>query len=168
MAAPRGNRFGAAEHRGRSALARFASFCRFEPHTGCVVWIGGKTKGRGHHIDYPAFWFEGKRWFGHRWSACHIHGYEIEGFDVDHWCPMLTIPNTLCVEHVRAETPARNRELQTMRRMIHLQVGLIQYEDVYGPQPAPQGDDFDVPFFSPPAWFAPFIQGPTHDDDCPF
>jgi hypothetical protein len=166
VAAPRGNRFAAADRRGRTALDRFRSFCRFEPETGCVVWVGGKTKGRGHHVDYGAFWFEGRRWFAHRWSAKFVHGLVIEGFDVDHCCPHIALPNTLCVEHVGAETPARNRELQTQRTMIHLQVGLIQYEDIYGPDPEPH----DLPpFFSPPAWLVG-NQGPTHDDadDCPF
>jgi len=150
------------------ALQRFIAKCQFQPETGCVVWTGGKTKGRGHHVDYPSFWFEGRRWFGHRWSARFIHGFDIDGFDVDHFCPALVIPNTLCVEHVRAETPARNRELQTMRRMVHLQVGLVRYEDVYGPQDDTQTDEL-IPFYEPPSWLgATDASRPDTDDDCPF
>lgn len=168
MAAKRGNN-GNIERRLLTPLQRFISFCQFQPETGCVVWIGGKTQGRGHHVPYGSFWFEGRRWFAHRWSAKHIHGHDIDGFDVDHCCPALTIPNTLCVEHVKAETPARNRELQTMRRMIHLQVGLLQYEDLFGPQ-----EEEFVPFdiYEPPAWLGAQHGRHRNDatpvDDCPF
>lgn len=148
-----------------SAIERFRSKCRFEPETGCVVWTGGQSAGRGHHVKYGVFWFEGRRWFAHRWSAKFIHGLEIEDHDVDHCCHTIAKPNTLCVEHVAAETPARNRELQTMRTMIHLQVGLVQYEDIYGPAEPP--DEDLIPFYQPPAWLG---QKETEHgrDDCPF
>lgn len=149
-------------------MQRFLSKCQFQPETGCVVWTGAKTKGRGHHIDYGSFWFERRSWFAHRWAAKYIHGQVIEGFDVDHYCPALTIPNTLCVEHVRSETPERNRQLQTMRRMIHLQVGLINYEDVYGPM---HEDFVPIDTYDPPSWLGADHARPSHrpdPDECPF
>ena len=173
MAAPKGNRFATRERRLMTPLDRFRSFCRFEPETGCVVWVGGKTQGRGHHVPYGAFWFEGRRWFAHRWSALHIHGLVIDGFDVDHRCPFIPHPNTLCVEHVQALTPAKNRELQTQRAMIHLQVGLIEYKELFG-YDLNEPDDF-IPFdtHEPPAWLdikeQPRVRCTASlDPECPF
>lgn len=137
-------------------MERFLSFCRFEPETGCVLWIGAQTSGRGHSSPYGSFWFEGKRWFAHRWSAKHIHRLEIDGLQVDHCCPHITLPNTLCVEHLQVLTLGENRELQTARafearkRAIYIQVGLLDYGDVYG---RPTEDELElIPFFQPPAW----------------
>jgi len=146
-------------------MQRFIEKCRFEPETGCVVWTGGVTMGRGHHIPYPSFWYEGERWFGHRWSAKFIHGLDIDTFHVDHCCPNIAKPNTLCVEHVQAVTPRVNRQLQETRKLfIHLQVGLVRYDEVYGPDP---GDDelMRIPFYSPPAWLG--LSGEPIDE-CPF
>ncbi|HEX8421157.1 MAG TPA: hypothetical protein VF638_14220 [Sphingomonas sp.] len=122
------------------ALARFLKYCAFDPLTGCVMWIGGTTAGRGHSQRYGAFWFERRRWYAHRWAAKHIHGQEINDMQVDHCCPHG--PETLCVHHVQAVTPEANREYQWIRR----QVGLL-------PQP-PVGEIADdaVPFYYPPAW----------------
>ena len=165
MAAPRGNRYYAREQRGRTAMERFLTNCRFEPETGCVVWIGGKTAGRGHHVSYGSFWFEGRRWFAHRWSAKYIHGLDIDAFQVDHHCPNRALPNTLCVEHVQCLSARENRLLQYERRkrFIHLQVGLLRYEDVYGPEHG-MGLEDQIPFHHPPAWFN---QGTSYVD-CPF
>lgn len=160
------------------ALDRFLAKCRFEPATGCVLWTGGQTSGRGHHVPYGAFWFEGCRWFAHRWAAKFIKGMEIDGHQVDHHCsdvvPGMIKPNTLCVEHVGPLTTGQNRALQTLRAFearktaIHLQVGLVRYEDVYGYDTTPP--DYDpTPFYIPPPWLP---QGPTHDHSatapCPF
>lgn len=160
---------GPRDERGRrlavDAMLRFREKCRFEPETGCVVWIGGTTMGRGHHVPYPSFWYEGKRWFGHRWAARFIHGLDIDSFHVDHCCPHIMKPNTLCVEHLQAITPRLNRQLQETRKtMIHLQVGLLQYEEVYGPQPD-EHECNDIPFHSPPAWLG---LKPETSDECPF
>ena len=142
------------------AMTRFIAKCRFEPETGCVVWTGGKTSGRGHHIPYGGFWFEGMRWFAHRWSAKYIHGLEIDDYQVDHCCPNIPYPNTLCVEHVQPLTAYRNRELQYLRRkrMIHLQVGLVDYYEVYGAPPDVPDCEGEIPFYLPPAWLT---QGET-------
>lgn len=130
-------------------MERFLRYCRFDPETGCVLWTGGQTKGRGHNVPYGAFWFEGRRWFAHRWAAKHIHNLDIDDLQVDHCCPNVARPNTLCVEHLQALTPAKNRELQWRRHYVHLQVGLITYEDAYGPEPEPIEQ---IPFYTEPAW----------------
>lgn len=146
-------------------LERFIEKCRFEPETGCVVWIGGQTKGRGHNVPYGAFKDDGVRWAAHRWAAKYIHGFDIEGLQVDHCCPNIPLPNTLCVQHVQPITGELNRHLQTerRRRFIHLEVGLLTYEDVYGPPPPDV--ESRIPIFEPPAWLG--IQGESHVD-CPF
>jgi hypothetical protein len=97
----------------RPAIERFIEKCAFDPCTGCVMWIGGTTSGRGHSQPYGSFWFEGERWFAHRWSARYIHGFDITGLQVDHHCPCG--PSTLCVHHVRPEPAEVNRVLQNIR-----------------------------------------------------
>ena len=154
----------------QDALSRFRTFCQFEPETGCVVWTGARTKGRGHHVDYSAFWYNGRKWFGHRWAAQYIHGLDIEAFQVDHCCPHIPIPNTLCVQHLQALTPRDNRELQHTRRkhFIHLQVGLVHYRDLYGHDPELVDPEQDIPFYEPPSWLE-LTKGTTDgNDDCPF
>lgn len=129
------------------ALVRFLSFCEHDPGTGCVIWTGGTTAGRGHHARYGAFWYDRRRWFAHRWAAKHIHGLDIDDMQVDHCCPPYRAgdwlaPNTLCVEHVQAVLPTVNRELQWIR----VQVGL---EDA----PAQCDEQFNgVPWYDAPEW----------------
>lgn len=150
------------------ALSRFRRYCRHEPETGCVVWTGGQTKGRGHHVPYGAFWFAGRRWFAHRWAAKFIHGLDIHEMQTDHCCPNTPRPNTLCVEHLQSLTLKDHLQLSAVRkRMIYLQVGLEQYEDCYGGPPHVPGDElFDIPFYPEPAWLrAGDYHGPA---DCPF
>lgn len=151
-----------------SALERFRRFCVFEPETGCVVWIGGKTQGRGHHVPYGSFWFNGDNWLAHRWAGRFIHGLDIEGYDVDHCCPNIIRPNTLCVEHLQPLTPRENREKQTVdtrRTFIHLQVGLVTHHDVYGYSPDDPPVDWLIPQYDPPAWLG-ITEGPTHGHQC--
>lgn len=128
----------------RTALERFLSKCRFDPATGCVVWIGGKTRGRGKTSWYGSFWFEGRRWTAHRWAARFILGLEIDGHDVDHCCPHTRGgPNTLCIRHLQ---PVSGR-VNTALYWIRVQVGLE-------PEPPVAEDDpDDIPFFTPPDWF---------------
>ncbi len=105
------------------ALTRFLRYCRFDPLTGCTLWVGGTTAGRGHSARYGAFWFEGKRWYAHRWSAKFIHGLDITDRQVDHNCVErvgLAASNTLCVDHVQSITAAHNRELQWIRAQVGL------------------------------------------------
>lgn len=174
LGAPKGNN-GYVERRKLSAFERFRSFCRFEPETGCVVWTGGTSKGRGHHVPYPVFWFEGRRWFGHRWAAKYIHGHDIDGFHTDHCCPNIPLPNTLCVEHLQPLPLRQNVLLQHERRkrFIHMQVGLLQYCEVYGHDPeVPVLDASAIPFYTAPAWLG-LNEGTISDTtrkfaDCPF
>lgn len=92
------------------ALERFRAKCRFEPRTGCVLWTGGTTRGRGNTATYGSFWYDGRRWFAHRFAAAFIHGLNIDGLTVGHCCPWTPDghPNTLCVEHLAGETLASN------------------------------------------------------------
>lgn len=123
----------------RAALDRFLDKCRFNPVTGCVEWIGGKTRGRGKTSWYGSFWAEGKAWKAHRWAARFIHGLEIDGMEVDHECG-----NTLCVHHLQVCTGSVNRELYWIR----VEVGLEPEPDEPGPE------DDGIPWFDPPDWFA--------------
>lgn len=134
------------------AMERFKAKCRFEPETGCVIWTGSKSWGRGKSIRYGSFRDGPRTWLAHRWSAKFIKGFDIDGLQVDHCCPHIPIPNTLCVEHVQPMTTERNRWLQTERRrmFIHLEVGLLPYDDVYGP-PADEAPD-GIPFYEMPEW----------------
>ena len=134
--------------RSRPALLRFVEKCRHDPRTGCVEWVGGTTTGQGKHAEYGVFWFEGRRWSVHRWAAKFIHGFEIEDMDVDHICR-----NTLCVRHLQSVTPEVNRELVWIRR----EVGLEENPREQWCEPA----EDDVPFYRPPAWFAPFDKVPS-------
>lgn len=138
-----------------SVFQRFTAKCQFEATTGCVIWIGGKCYGRGKNIRYGIFRGEGGRkvapWLAHRWAAKYIHGLDIDELQVDHCCPNIPIPNTLCVEHLQAITGDRNRHLQTERRrhFVHLEVGLLPYDEIYG------GEEIVadvIPFYEEPEW----------------
>lgn len=170
MAAKKGNN-GFVDRRQLTPLERFRSYCRFEPETGCVIWTGGTTCGRGNHIPYGSFWAEGRRWFAHRWAAKHIHGLDIDNFHVDHYCPNIPTPNTLCVQHLRCLTPRDNSVLMHERRraFIYMQVGLLRYEDVYGQEPGITPlDESMIPFHQPPTWLG-MTKGKTDDLElCPF
>jgi hypothetical protein len=160
------------------SLQRFAGKCRFDPVTGCVVWEGGKTSGRGDSKPiYGSFWDDGRRWFTHRWSAAKLHGFDITGLQVDHYCPHLVAsgrkPNTLCVQHVRPETQEANLALQAERHRamqasttrqfwLFVSLGIEALAD----EPAPIASNDEMPFYDPPAWFAPFMPAPP--PDCPF
>lgn len=132
-----------------SAIDRFVAKCQFDPGTGCVIWTGGQTSGRGHHAPYGSFWFEGRRWFAHRWAAKFIHDLPIDDLQVDHCCPHdragpyeRLAPNTLCVQHVQSVPPTVNRELQWIRA----QVGLDE------PPPVCLDAFAHLPFYETPQW----------------
>ncbi len=162
-----GGRFAPEAHTAdvKRALERFRKFCQFEPETGCVVWIGGRTQGRGHNVPYGSFWYAGRRWFAHRWAARFIHGLNIQDYQVDHCCDTIPKPNTLCVQHLQALTAKAHADLtETRKKFIHLQVGLISYDEAYGP-PA-DDDDHRIPFYEPPKWLG--VKGGYRGNDCPF
>jgi hypothetical protein len=131
------------------AIHRFGKFLEFDATTGCVMWRGGTTHGRGHSAPYGSFWDQGKRWFAHRWAARYIHGLNIYGYQVDHCCPNTGgRPNTLCVEHLQAVTIYEHVELEQRRNNIFIQVGPLEAEPLF--EPSPGGPEF----FLPPPWFA--------------
>lgn len=155
----------------KTAIERFAEKCAFDPITGCVMWIGGKTSGRGHNEPYGSFWFDGERWYAHRWSAQFIHGFNITGMQVDHCCDHG--PSTLCVQHVKPETSEINRLLQHLRPgrafqdlttkqyWLFVMKGIEEYRPAVRELP-------DVPFYTPPAWLTPFLPSMETSNDCPF
>lgn len=161
------------------ALERFREKCRFDAITGCVLWIGGTTRGRGNSAVYGSFWDGGRRWYAHRWAAKHIHGVEIDGLQVGHCCPNTPDghPNTLCVEHVIGQTQLENLVEQMARgtgvcaqppevrkHWLLTERGYEEAPPVHDPLSI--GPD-DIPFFTPPAWLgdAGVVSRGT---DCPF
>ena len=141
------------------ALQRFASKCRFDGATGCVIWEGGKTRGRGNTAQYGSFWYEGARWFAHRWAGVHIHGLNLDGVQAGHCCPCG--PNTLCVEHVTGQSLAEN----VTERNVRVAAARRKVEQL---PPEPERDPEDIPFYTPPEWLRPFLAQPEEPDECPF
>lgn len=135
----------------RPALERFAEKCRFDPTTGCVLWIGGKSSGQGNSATYGVFKDEGRRWFSHRWAAHHIHGQAIDRLQVDHCCTDFGAPfnNTLCVQHLQPLTLLDNLAKRWGRRLW----GWDEWRDPDLPEPDPDA----LPFHLPPAWLRPFL-----------
>ncbi len=175
MAAPKGNNFWV--RRGITSMERFLSFCQFDATTGCVVWTGGTTRGRGNTATYGAFWDQGRRWYAHRWAARHIHGLEIDGLQVGHCCPHTPDghPNTLCVQHLVGQTQLENLQEQmargsgvcaqpneVRRQWLLIELGYDQAPPVHDPATSTGS----VPFFIPPKWLG--TQGEYHAVDCPF
>lgn len=164
---------GAANHSYRPALERFAEKCRFDPTTGCVLWTGGTTAGRGNSAVYGVFWFEGSRWAVHRWSAIHIHGIHLGTNQAGHCCPHG--PNTLCVEHVAGQTQLENlAELNGRLKAKATQSSAERQFWLFvrlGIEPAPAGQIINldaVPFYEPPAWFRPYMPKLENSNACPF
>lgn len=156
----------------KSSLSRFAEKCQFDPTTGCVLWTGGTSAGRGNTARYGVFWDEGARWFAHRWSAVNIHGIALGENQAGHCCPHGS--NTLCIQHVKAQTQLENLEelngrlkarqtAQERQFYLFVQLGIEP-----PPAPPPEIDSDAVPFYEPPEWLRPFLQSPENDDDCPF
>lgn len=132
-----------------SPLDRFRKYCRFDPVTGCVIWIGGRTRGRGNTAEYGRFWFDGKSWLAHRWSAIYIHKLPIENVTAGHCCPHGH--NTLCVEHIRPETLADNVAERNTRIAAERKYWLL-VERGYEPPPEIERDDAEIPYYLEPEW----------------
>lgn len=99
----------------RSALARFVAKCRYDPATGCVVWVGGTSGSRDGDTRTGAFWYEGARWSARRWAAKFIHGLSIAGGnEVGAACG-----NPLCVQHVHliGQVNGNTRQYYVLRRL---------------------------------------------------
>ena len=160
---------------GKSSLERFLEKCIFDPTTGCVLWIGGTTCGRGKSAKYGSFKDAGKRWFAHRWSAVNIHGLDIDGMHVDHNCPLDRAgpghplpPNTLCVRHVQALSNGENVMLMHERRTwVLTQKGYYEAPPLFDELRAPP-ESHALPLHEPPEWWPVDKAVNSRDDDCPF
>lgn len=161
------------------AMQRFIEKCRFDPYTGCVLWTGGTTRGHGNNTIYGSFWFEGRRWYAHRWSAIFVHKLDVGELTVGHCCKhtLNGHPNTLCVEHVTPQTLAENvaecnTRTKTKARQdpsekqywLLVQRGYEQLPERVSRLP---GTD-DFPFFTPPAWLGDLGVASRGTNDCPF
>jgi len=158
------------------ALARFAAKCKFDPTTGCLIWTGATSAGRGNTARYGSFKFKGRRWAAQRWAGVYIHNLDLEGRQAGHCCPHG--PNTLCVEHIAGQTQRENLEEQMARgsgvcahqsnedrlHWLLVQLGYEQPEE----RAKPAADL--PPVYDPPEWFRPFMEEPANDapDACPF
>lgn len=154
----------------RPAIERFAEKCRFDPMTGCVLWTGGTTAGKGNSARYGSFWYAGSRWLAHRWSAIHIKGINLGENQGGHVCPCG--PNTLCVEHIIGQTIAENvAEGNKRRKVVQLPTEKQAWLFIsLGIENLPKTiiRPSEVPFYSPPEWFKPFMPKQEIGDDCPF
>lgn len=171
MAARAGNRYSAAENRGKSALQRFAEKCKFDPYTGCVLWTGATQTGKGNTTRYGSFWDEGRSIRAHRWAAVHIHGIELGSGEAGHCCPHGH--NSLCVQHLEGQTKAenvaeRNRRVAKANQVATTrQFYLFVQLGIHEPENTETADVSEIPFYQPPEWLRPFITKEA-DDDCPF
>lgn len=120
-------------------LKRFLKYLVFDPGTGCVLWIGGRSTGGRRNVSYGSFHFQGRNWKAHRWAAKYIHGLDISDPDtqVDHFCE--PFPNSLCVHHLQVIKGADNRRLVHERRR---RSGLT----------APPEPFTEIPFYYKPQW----------------
>lgn len=176
MPAPKGNRY-AAGRGTKTALQRFAEKCEFDAVTGCVLWVGGTSGGQGNTTRYGVFWDEG-RVFAHRWAAVHIHGIELGTSEAGHCCPGR--PNSLCVQHLEAQTKAENiaerntRVAKANQSAETRQFYLFKALGIHEPDPAMQAsldtlNDVPFDFHEPPEWLRPYLKPrEANDDDCPF
>lgn len=127
------------------AHKRFRAKLKFDPGTGCVLWIAGQTMGHGHSVPYGGFWFDGKKWTAHRWAAKYIHGLDLNPLhQIDHCCE--PVPNTLCVQHLQSIPAQLNRELQWIRVQ-------NQFDGGENYKPSVSAKPFtSVPFYPEPDW----------------
>ena len=132
--------------------------------------------GQGKTTRYGSFWFEGKVWAAHRWSGVHIHGLDLSGHQAGHCCP--GGPNSLCVQHIEAQTALENITEQHDRlgNPVHRVTQSAREKQFWlfvalGIEQEPPRQEIDpdaVPFHEPPAWLRPFLHRAENDDDCPF
>ena len=170
---PRTYRKGKESPNYRPALERFAEKCRFDPTTGCVLWTGGTSAGRGNSARYGRFWdHENNRMvYAHRWAAVNIHGIDLGEHQGGHCCPHG--PNTLCVQHLQAQTQTENLAEQSARLAKAKQAPSERQFWLFvelGIERLPELEvDADLPpFYDPPEWLRPFLKREENDNDCPF
>lgn len=179
MAAPKGNNF-RSQGLGKPALQRFAEKCEFDPATGCVLWTGSTSSGKGNTTRYGTFWAEGRRVFAHRWAAVHIHGIDLGTGEAGHCCK--PTPNSLCVQHLEGTTKAANiaerntRVAKANQAAATRQFYLFQQLGFLEPEPDPEAVEViaaldAIPFYhEPPEWLRPYMTRAkdNDNDDCPF
>jgi HNH endonuclease len=101
-----------------STSERFLRYVRIQ-HSGCWIWTGGRSRGKGNKKWYGSFWAEGKTWRAHIWSARFLGGLRAlkRGEHYDHTCN-----NSLCVNyhHLEIVTNQENTRRKVERRNEHL------------------------------------------------
>lgn len=164
---------GEANPKWRPALDRFAEKCEFDAATGCVLWTGGTSAGRGNTTRYGVFWDDGRRVFAHRWAAVNIHGIDLGSDEAGHCCPHG--PNSLCMQHLEGQTKADNiaerntRVAKTVQPAETRQFYLFKQLGIGEPEPEAPVTAGVPGFYEPPEWFQPYIKPrKANDDDCPF
>ena len=141
-----------------AALRRFAAKVKFDPVSGCVIWIGGTTSGRAGHVRYGAFKHQGKRWLAQRWAAEFIKGIRTEGRQIVQECG-----NPLCVEHVAGLDPDPDYLHRLRYQWVLVQVG------VHEPPPEKEEIEDGVPYYEPPEWLKNSMETKGNvSDDPPF
>lgn len=111
-------------------IARFLLYCRVDPSTNCLIWIGGKSRGRGKTDWYGSFWISSKPGIKGRTIRAHVfyavavlgHRPRAKIHQLDHTCN-----NSLCVRHIACVPESVNRALQWIR----VQVGIESPPDYY-------------------------------------
>lgn len=102
-------------------IARFLWLCTFNPDTGCLIWDGAKSRGRGNTAWYGTFTTglgrDSRSVRAHKFYGVAVLGLRPETgkHHLDHTCP-----NPLCVSHVQCVPEFINLKL----RWIRVQVGL--------------------------------------------
>lgn len=98
-------------------IARFLWLCDLDPATGCLIWQGARSRGRGNTAWYGTFATGNKSVRAHKFYAVAVLGLRPETgrHHLDHTCP-----NSLCVSHIECVPEFLNLKL----RWIRVQVGL--------------------------------------------
>lgn len=98
-------------------IARFLRLCYDDPRSGCLIWAGAKSRGRGNTAWYGSFTPTGCQAVrAHEFYAVAVLVLrpQTELHHLDHTCP-----NSLCVCHVECVPISVNLKL----RWIRIQVG---------------------------------------------
>lgn len=100
-----------------SDIARFLSYTVECPYTGCLIWAGAKSRGRGNTAWYGSFHMHPHSVRAHKFYAVAVLGLRPNSalHHLDHTCT-----NSLCVRHVECVPISVNLKL----RWIRIQVGL--------------------------------------------
>jgi len=99
-------------------IARFLNMCVEDPTTGCLIWAGAQSRGRGNTAWYGSFTPTGCHSVrAHKFYAVSVLGLrpKTDLHHLDHTCT-----NSLCVRHVECVPVSVNLAL----RWIRVQVGL--------------------------------------------